>query len=104
MTADLVLAAVLVTSLATLVTTHCALAFGLIRRDDLQRRGWLSLLPPTALLAPYWGYRAGLRVRSLLWTGSLIVYLVALLLALFDGSPAELSIGPIVFPHRCAIG
>lgn len=93
MNADLVLAIVLITSLATLVTCHCSLAFGLIRRHTVQRQGWLLLLPPTAWLAPYWGYRAGLRARSLVWTGSLIVYLVALLLALLDAPTSEGAAG-----------
>jgi uncharacterized membrane protein YhaH (DUF805 family) len=93
MNADLVLAIVLITSLATLVTCHCSLAFGLIRQHAVQRQGWLLLLPPTAWLAPYWGYRAGLRARSLIWTGSLVVYLVALLLAVLDVPTSEGAAG-----------
>jgi hypothetical protein len=91
MNADLVLSIALVASFAALITSHCALAFGLIARRTVQREGWLLLLPVTAWLAPYWGYRAGLRVRTAIWTVSLVVYVVSLAISLGTDHTSDLE-------------
>lgn len=70
----------LMLSFALWVTVHCLLAFGLIRHGD---RGWwllLLLVPPALFVAPYWGWKAGLKARSVVWTALLTAYLALLLL------------------------
>ncbi|HVW27109.1 MAG TPA: hypothetical protein VHC69_17205 [Polyangiaceae bacterium] len=75
---DAFLVIVIVTSFAALATSHVALVAGLAwRRPRL--RGLLSLLVPPA--APYFGVRERMWVRSVLWALSLVVYLVARIVA-----------------------
>lgn len=62
----------LVVSFAAFVTTHLALVVGLARR----RPAWQALVALAAVpMAPYWGIRAGLLVRSITWLVSAIAYL-----------------------------
>jgi hypothetical protein len=75
---DLALYAAIVVSFAALVTAHAALVFGLARRTP-HWRGPVGLV--LAPLAPYWGFKAGLRVRSVLWLFALAAYVTALWLA-----------------------
>lgn len=56
------------------VTLHCALAYGLVRRSDLRWQLLWLLLPPTAWLAPYWGFRYRLRWSALLWLVTFAAY------------------------------
>lgn len=75
---DIVVVALLVLAFASLVTTHVAIAFGLLRRRPRWRAVVALALPP---LAPYWAWREQMRTRAALWVGALAVYAVALLLA-----------------------
>jgi hypothetical protein len=65
--------AALVGSFALLVTVHVALAAGLVKRPPRWRGPVALLVPP---LAPYWGMRERMRVRTSLWLGALMVYIV----------------------------
>lgn len=71
----------LLSSFALFVTAHGALALGLIRSPDHGWRGWLVLLPITFWLAPYWGYRRGLRGRVVWWVLAAVAHTVCLVLA-----------------------
>jgi hypothetical protein len=71
---ELAVLLLLIFSFALLVTAHVALAVGLALRRP-RWRGLLALVVPP--LAPYWGMEERMRLRSLLWVGSLAVYLVA---------------------------
>ena len=74
---DVLVIAFLVVGFATFVTAHVALAFRLTVRARPRWRGPLALfLPP---LAPLWGFREGFRRNASIWLGSLLVYVVALL-------------------------
>lgn len=67
----------LVLSCATLATAHVWLVLGLMAAPERRWRGLALLLPFAAWLAPYWGYRSGLRGRSWLWVGSLLAYIAS---------------------------
>lgn len=73
---DLVGLLLMVGAFALLVTTHFALAFGLVFRRP-RWRGPLALLVPP--LAPYFGMLEKLRVRSWLWLAALALYVVGLI-------------------------
>jgi hypothetical protein len=75
---DVVVLVVLVTAFAVLATVHCALAFAIGRRASLGRALVAFVLPP---LAPWWGWRHGLRVRSSVWIASALAYAVARVLS-----------------------
>ena len=77
---DTVIVALLVGSFATLVTVHLALAAGLVRRRPHWRGAAALLLPP---LAPYWGFRVGMRKRVIVWVAALSVYAVSLVAVTF---------------------
>jgi hypothetical protein len=66
--------ALLILSLAALVTAHVTLAAGLLLRGPWWR-GVVALLAPP--LAPFWGLEAGLRWRAGIWIGALVVYVIA---------------------------
>ncbi len=69
----------LVTSFALLATAHVALVLGLLGRAG----GWRALVALVAVpLAPVWGLKGGLFVRSWIWLGALVVYTGALLASL----------------------
>jgi hypothetical protein len=72
----LLLPLALVVLFALFLTAHLALAWGLLIERRPNWQGLLVLLPPLAWLAPYWGLRHGMRVRSWLWLGSLLSYCV----------------------------
>jgi len=75
------LLAVLIVAFATLVTVHLALAAGLARRN-----AWRGLLAFVIVpLAPWWGWRERMRVRSILWAVAAVVYGGALGLSLRGG-------------------
>jgi hypothetical protein len=69
-----------VVAFAFLMTAHLSLAIGLTRR--LPRwHGLLCLIVPP--LAPFWGYQAGLRLRSVIWVLAFVGYVVAWAFARF---------------------
>jgi hypothetical protein len=77
---DVILMAALAVGLATLVTTHVALAGRIFLRQRPRWRGLVAfVVPPLALL---WAVRAGWRVMAAIWVGSIAIYLVALIAAL----------------------
>ena len=81
---DLAVYAAIVVSFAALVTAHAALAFGLSRlRPHWRGPVGFVLLP----LAPYWGFKAGLRARSILWLLALAAYVAALMAGHLSGPP-----------------
>ncbi len=83
MTPELATSLALILSFASFVTVHISLAFRLILRWRPRWQGWLTLLPITVWLAPYLGYRAGLKRSCWLWLGCLVAYIVAFSLAHF---------------------
>jgi hypothetical protein len=68
---------VLAFALAAFVAAHFALVVGLARRSALRSVAALVIAP----LAPWWGYRAGMRRRGLAWLIALAVYTLGLALA-----------------------
>ena len=76
---ELVVLCVLVVSFALLVTAHVALSVGLALRRPRWRGPLAFLVPP---LAPWWGMQQRMRAWSLLWIGSLAIYLTALVAGL----------------------
>ena len=70
--------AAIVASFAAFCTAHVALAASLAVRGPW----WRGIVAfAVAPLAPYWGFRDGLRGRALAWTVSLALYTVAYALA-----------------------
>lgn len=65
---------VLALSFATLVTVHVSLSFGLLARGPWWHGVVAFLAPP---LGVYLGFREKLRLRSILWTLSALVYVAA---------------------------
>jgi hypothetical protein len=70
--------AALVVSFASLVTSHLALVAGLIVRSPWWRGPAAAVVFP---LAPYWGARAGMHTRWVVWVVSAVVYAVCRWLA-----------------------
>ena len=77
---DTVVVTLLVTSFAALVTDHLALAVGLTLRRPRWRGAAALVVPP---LAPYWGFRASMRKRVIIWIAAVCVYAVSLLAVSF---------------------
>jgi hypothetical protein len=75
---DIAVAATLILSFALLATAHVAIGTGLLTRPPRWRAALAFLVPP---LAPFWGFREGLRVWSGIWLASVAVYAVCLSLA-----------------------
>jgi hypothetical protein len=70
--------AAIVASFAALCTVHVALAASLSIRGPW----WRGLVAfAVAPLAPYWGFRDGLRRRAVAWTTALVLYVAARVLA-----------------------
>jgi len=76
MTREAVHIGVLLAAFATLVTMHVTLTIGLLRRAPRWRAAVGLVVPP---LAPWWGWRERMRVRSALWGAAALVYAVALI-------------------------
>jgi hypothetical protein len=57
--------------LLAFAAAHAALVAGLAREGTWQRAVLALLVPP---LAPWWGYRAGMRLRALAWAAALALY------------------------------
>jgi hypothetical protein len=75
-------------ALAVLATAHLLLIIGLARGVGLRRgrplEALLGLIAPP--LAPWWGWRRGMRVCALVWTAALLAYAVGLIVATVTGS------------------
>jgi hypothetical protein len=76
---DIVVVALVIVGFAWLVTMHVVLTFGLARRTPRWRALVAFAVPP---LAPYFAWREHMRTRVWLWIVGIVVYLVALTLAL----------------------
>jgi hypothetical protein len=68
----------LATVLAVFVAAHGVLVVGLARRHVLAKAVVALLVPP---LAPWWGFRAGMRVATVAWCAALALYTVGVILA-----------------------
>jgi hypothetical protein len=79
MTRDAVLLAVLLIAFAALVTAHVMLAFGLARRSPRWHAAVAFVLVP---LAPWWGWRSGMRGRGAVWVVAALAYTIALWMSL----------------------
>ena len=65
-------------ALAVFLAAHVALVAGLARRPPRWRAVVALLVPP---LAPWWGYRAGLRVATIAWCAALALYAAGVVVA-----------------------
>ncbi len=70
---------VLVVAFAALLTAHVTLAVGLVRRTPRWRALVALFVAP---LAPWWGWRAHMRVRGAVWVAAAAVYGVALMVSM----------------------
>ncbi len=77
---DIVVLACLLLSFATLVTTHVAIVVRLLLRKEDRWRGGVAFIAPP--LAPLWAFRRGWRRSAALWLASVILYAIALIVAL----------------------
>lgn len=71
----------LIVFFATWATAHLTLAVGLASYAP-RWRAVVSLIPPIALMTPYWGFHAGMRWRSVIWVVSAACYAASWVLAL----------------------
>lgn len=79
MVRDIAVLGSLVGAFATLLTIHIALAFAMARRGHRSRALAALIVVP---IAPYLGWREGLRGASTLWMVAAITYIGALWLAM----------------------
>ena len=66
-----VIAATVATDLLVFVGAHVTLLGSLALRAPRYRAAVALLVPP---LAPYWGWRSGLKTRVYVWGASLLLY------------------------------
>ena len=78
MTRDEAVVIGLVVAFAALVTAHLSLVTGLARRPPWWRALVALVVPP---LAPFWGFREGLHVRSGIWLASAAAYVLTRIIA-----------------------
>lgn len=76
---DVIVVALLLSSFATLLCTHLAIAVRLTRRAGQRYRGLLALLVPP--LAPLWAQQARWTTMVRLWVGAVCVYAASLVVA-----------------------
>ena len=79
-------------ALALFVTAHLALVVGLARRPNPRdgRQGWRRFVRCGAALvvmplAPWWGYRSGMRRWTIAWGASLVLYTIGTVVAAAGG-------------------
>jgi hypothetical protein len=77
---DKVVLGLLVASFATLVTTHLAIALRLTWRVRPRYRGLIALV--IVPMAPIWAWGQRWTRLTLLWIGGVVVYAIALTVAL----------------------
>jgi hypothetical protein len=70
---DEAIVAGLVVAFAGLVTSHIALVYGFLWRPPRWRAPVTLLVVP---LAPYWGYRCGMRRRAIAWVSCAMTYAI----------------------------
>jgi hypothetical protein len=68
----------LAAALVVFAGAHVALVAGLARTRSWKVAAAALVVPP---LAPWWGYRAGLRVATIAWCAALAVYTLGVLVA-----------------------
>jgi hypothetical protein len=68
----------LASALAVFLAAHVALVAGLAQKRTWGRAVVALLVPP---LAPWWGYRAGLRVATIAWCAALALYTLGVVVA-----------------------
>jgi hypothetical protein len=80
--------AALATALLAFVTAHLALVVGLARqgsrrdgRTGLRRFAMCGVALVVLPLAPWWGYRAGMRRWSIAWGAALLLYALGTIVA-----------------------
>jgi hypothetical protein len=56
---------------AVALTSHVAIAFGLLRRAPRWQAAVAFVAPP---LAPYWAVRAGMPLRAVAWVAAVVGY------------------------------
>ena len=76
---DVVLVVAVAMAFAWLSTAQLAILAGLFRRKRYGRAASSLALP---VLAPYWAWLDGMRVRAIAWISGAVIYAVALTLAL----------------------
>ena len=79
---DVILVVVIALAFALTVTAQVAILVGLLRRRQPWRALSGFLMPP---LCAYWAYVEGMRMRSAIWMIGAMVYVSALVLALWRG-------------------
>jgi hypothetical protein len=75
---DLIVVATLVLAMASFLTAHVAIAYGLAWRPPRWRVLAALLVPP---LAPLWAWRERMRVRTIVWVVALALYVVAMVVS-----------------------
>jgi hypothetical protein len=68
----------LLVALVVFVAAHLALVAGIARREAWWRAGVALVVAP---LAPWWGWHAGMRRRTIAWGAALAVYAAGLAIA-----------------------
>ncbi|MCU0690130.1 MAG: hypothetical protein MUF54_01885 [Polyangiaceae bacterium] len=82
MTLDVVLVVTVTTTFALLVTMQVTILAGLVHRKQYWHSLAALLLP---VLAPYWAFAEGMRVRAWLWIASALSYAACLAFTLWRG-------------------
>jgi hypothetical protein len=77
---DLIVVATLVISLALFITAHVTITYGLAFRQPRWRAPAAFFVPP---LAPFWAWRERMRIRAGIWMASLVLYVIATIVAHF---------------------
>lgn len=75
---DLIVVIAVLLAFALMVTAHVAITYGLARRQPRWRAAVAFVVAP---LAPYWAWREQMKVRAWIWTGALVLYVAATVLA-----------------------
>lgn len=75
---DLIVTIALVLGSASMFTAHVALTYGLAFRPPRWRALAGFFVAP---LAPYWGFREGMKIRAGIWVGAFVIYVIAAIIA-----------------------
>lgn len=70
---DWLVVAGLVLALASLITAHISIAYGLVRRTPRWRAPLALVVAP---LAPYWAWREQMPIRAIVWGAAVILYVI----------------------------